>query len=285
METIKKIKLLDFKLSKNLWSNLFWVYKTTFHWKWMEFAEHREYIFWDSVKDIDWKVSAKIWDIYIKKYEEERDLNVLFLIDISSSMDFWSQDKTKRDLQEEIFYSLAFSALKNNDSISAFLYDTEIVDYIQASKWVSNVFKILESIKKYKERKKQDKDTIRLFEHINKVNIRKNLIFILTDDTNFKQDNILKILWLENDIILINIFDYFENNLLFDNSNISLNLKNSFLNINLDDNEKIEKYRKLRQEKLKDLEQTLRKSKIGYINIDNTKNLYKELISYFFKIN
>jgi len=285
METLKKIKLLDFKLSKNLGSNLFWIYKTTFHWKWMEFAEHREYSSWDSIKDIDWKVSAKTWDIYIKKYEEERDLNVLFLIDVSETMNFWSRDIRKRDLQEEVFYSLAFSALQNNDSISAFIYDKEVVDHIPLSKSVSNIFKTLESIKKNRERKKIKKDTIEVFNQVNQVNIRKNLIFVLTDDTNFKEESILKILWAENDIILINIFDYFENNLMTQKSNISLELENNFLNIDLDNLNKIKIFKNLREEKLKTLELNLRKSKIGYIKIDNSKNLYKELIWYFSKIN
>ena len=148
METSKKIKLLDFKLSKNLWSNLFWIYKTTFHWKWMEYAEHRQYIFWDSTKDIDWKISARTWDIYVKKYEEERDLSVLFLLDVSQTMNFWSWEKTKKDLQQEVFYSLAFSALQNNDSISALIYDENVLDFIPSSKSFSNIFRILESSEK-----------------------------------------------------------------------------------------------------------------------------------------
>lgn len=284
MNTSKKIKLLDFKLSKNLWSNLFWIYKTTFHWKWMEFAEHREYVFWDSVKDIDWKTSARTWDIFIKKYEEERDLNVLFLLDISKTMDFWTWEKTKKDLQEEVFYSLAFSALQNNDSVSAFIYDDEILDFIPSSKWVSNIFRILDSMEKNKSNSEKNKNTLKIFHHIDKINIKKNLIFVLTDDTNFQEEKILKIVWAENEVILINIFDYFENNLMDFNWNISLSWWKNFLNIDLFEKEKIENFRELRKEKLKNLEQKLKKSKIWYIQIDDKKNIYKELVWYFTKI-
>ncbi len=284
MSIEKKIKLLDFKLKKNIWSNLFWIYKTSFHWKWIEFTEHKEYNFWDSIKDIDWKVSAKSWNIYSKKYEEERDLDVLFFIDISKSMDFWITDKTKKDIQEEIFYSLAFSAIQNNDSVWAFIYDTKILEYIPNSKWITNIFKIIENIEKYRKNSSWEKNTIKLIEYINKININKNLIFILTDDTNFNDEKVLKIFWTKNEVILINIFDYFENNLIDENVNITLKSWNSFLNINLDNHKKIQNFRKLRKEKIKFLEKSLNKSNIWYINIDNTKNIYKELVWYFSKI-
>lgn len=285
MNIEKKIKLLDFKLSKNLASNLFWIYKTTFHGNWIDFAEHKEYTFWDSIKDIDWKASAKTWELFVKKYEEDRDLNVLFLIDVSSSMAFWSEEKTKRETQEEIFYSLAFSALQNDDNIWWFIYDNEILEFIPMTKGSKNIFRILDLIEKYKNKSSSNKNTLNILDHINKLNIRKNLIFILTDDMNFENESILKVVWNENDIILINIFDNFENNLLSEKANISLNLWKDFLNIDLWNNKKIEEYKELRHKKIENLENLLKKSRIWYINIDNKKNLYKELVWYFSKIN
>ena len=153
MDIEKKIKLLDFKLSKNLASNLFWIYKTTFHGNWIDFAEHKEYTFWDSIKDIDWKASAKTGELFVKKYEEDRDLNVLFLIDVSSSMEFWSKEKTKRETQEEIFYSLAFSALQNDDNVWWFIYDDDILEFVPMGKGSKNIFRILDLIEKYKNRR------------------------------------------------------------------------------------------------------------------------------------
>lgn len=303
MDINNKIKLLDFKLSKNIASNLFWIYKTAFHWNWIDFAEHKDYNFWDSIKNIDWKSSAKTWNLLLKKYEEDRDLNVLFLIDVSSSLDFWSEEKTKKEIQEEIFYSLAFSAIQNDDNIWAFIYNNEILDFIPATKWPQNIFRILDLIEKYKNvetsiygvlwnskdainpihTKKQK--TMKVLERINKLNIRKSLIFILTDDINFENnESILKIAWNQNDIILINIFDNFENNLILDKININTCLWNNFVNLDLWNNKKVEEYRKLRIQKITELENTLKKSKIWYINIDNKKNLYKELVWYFSKI-
>lgn len=291
MNIEKKIKLLDFKLSKNLASNLFWIYKTTFHGNWIDFAEHKEYIFWDSIKDIDWKASAKTWNLYIKKYEEERDLNVLFLVDICSSMDFWSENQTKREVQEEVFYSLAFSAIQNDDNVWWIIYDDKLRETIPMNKWPQNIFRILDLTQKYKTNPVKttvnsisNNKTLKILEYINKLNIRKNLIFILTDDTKFDDENVLKIAWLENDIIVINIFDYFENNLGEDNVNIWLSAWNNFSNINLGNTKKVEEYKKNRQIKIKELENNLKRNKIWYINIDNRKNIYSELVWYFSKI-
>lgn len=135
MNTIKEIKLLDFKLSKSLWNSLFWAYKSKFFWKWIDFEEHREYNFWDPIKNIDWKASFK-WDkFYSKIFEEERDLKILFLIDINSWINFSFAKKTKKDLLKELFYSISFSAYNNWDSIWAYLYD-----------WKKNIFLILKNL-------------------------------------------------------------------------------------------------------------------------------------------
>lgn len=298
MNINKKIKLLDFKLTKALWWGLFWAYKSSFHGTWMEFAEHREYVFWDSIKNIDWKTSAKTTTLHIKKYEEERDLNVLFLLDGSESMSFWIQDKTKKDLQEELFYSLSFSALQNNDNIGAFIFGWDKNKYIpyKKSKW--NIFKILEELDKYSHninsKKDQKNKTENVLKLINKQNIKNNLIFILTDDTSFYDDSILRIIWNKNEVILINIFDYFENNLSSYSNylskwdwikwNISFNFLKWFLNIKLWDKKQIEEYRELRKSKISDLKRKMRKNKIGYLKVDTKNDLYKKLIWYFSKI-
>lgn len=285
MNINKKIKLLDFKLTKTLGWSLFWAYKSKFYWTWMEFAEHREYTFWDSVKNIDWKVSARTTDMQIKKYEEERDLNVLFLIDISQTMMFWSEEKTKLDILEEIFYSLSFSALQNNDNIWAFIYDEKIIDFVPYKRSVWNIFKILEIIDKNKEKTTFKKNTMNVLNEINKQKIRNSLIFILTDDTNLENENILRLSWSKNEVIFINIFDYFENNLTNFNNDFSFNFENEFLNIFLKKEEKIEKYRLLREKNITALKYYLQKNQIRYLMIDTKKNLYKELIWFFNTIN
>ena len=295
MEINKKIKLFDFKLTKALWKGLFGVYKSVFKWVWIEFVEHREYSFWDSIKNIDWKTSARTDTIYTKIFEEERDINVLFLIDVNKTMDFWTEDKTKKDILEEIFYSLAFSAVQNNDNVWAYIYLDNFKKFINYKKWVWNIFRILEEIyeiEDFNENKQIKKDneksilwrTEKVLYEINRKNIRNNLIFILTDDTNFTNENILKLVSTWNQVILINIFDYFENNLMDFNSNISLKSGSNFMNIDLNNKEKVEKYKKIRKEKLNILKNKLLKDKIWYLIIDTKTDIYKEIFWYFSKI-
>lgn len=311
MDINKKIKTLDLKLSKILNGWLFWAYKSKFHGSWMEFLEHREYNIWDSVKNIDWKTSSKTNNLYVKKYEEQRDLNVLFLLDISASMDFWLEEKTKKDLLIEVFYSLSLSAYVNNDNIWAFLFDQNKINYIDYKKSKHNIFKIIDNIINHKKSNTNNKNGFlknifnkyinnskvidnkknlenisikNIFETIHKRGIKNNLIFLLTDKTDFDNEKIIRILSRENEIVVINIFDHFENNLSVQNLNLSLNMNSDFLNIDLSDSKKINEYKQKRASKLKFLEKSFYKKWIWYIKIDSKTDLFKELIKYFIKI-
>jgi len=277
----KKIQLLEFKFHKHLWWNLFWAYKSRFHGSWMEFAELREYNFWDSIKTIDWKTSAKHWKMFVKKYEEERDLNVLFLIDISQKMNFGSKKITKLDFLEEIFFSLALSAVKNNDNIWAFIFDNEIKDFIEPKKWQENIFRILNSISKNKKNTSNDSEVLSVFKKINDLKFRDNLIFVLTDQTEFKNEKLLKLAWLENEVVFINIFDFLELNLLDESLNSNFWFLWKYINIDFWNKEKIAKYKNKIDKKLKTLENNFRKNNIWYLKLDTEEDFYKILFKYF----
>lgn len=292
MDISKKIKTLEFKLSKILNWWLFWAYKSKFHWSWMEFAEHKEYIFWDSLRDIDWKAYNKTNTIYVKKYEEERDLNVLFILDNSKSMEFWSQEKTKKELLVEVFYSLAMSAYSNNDNIWAYIFNESYFSYIESKKSKENIFKILEKLDIFYpyqvEYSRNEREGINKIEEIlnliHKRNVKNNLIFILTDDTEIKNEKLFKLLWRENEIIYINIFDDFENNLTDLWWFFSFTPWKDFLNIDLSDTKKIEEYKKNINIKFKYLKEIFRKNNVGYINLNTNSDVFKELILYFYKV-
>lgn len=280
MNTYKKIKTFELKFKKNLWSNLFWAYKSAFIWSWIEFSEIKQYAYWENIKNIDWKTTAKKWELYTKKYEEERDLNVIFVLDISKSMNFWSKDITKKQLQEEIFYTLWLSAIENDDNVWAIIYDEEIKEFIFPKKWFWNLYKILE---KLEQNWTKNKNTINILKEIIKRHIKKSLIFILTDDEKIDDEKVLKIASKENQIIIINIFDFFENNLFLNNSNLALNLDKSSININLD-KQKITEFVNLRKENLENFKNKLQKNHIWYLYIDTNMNFYNELRQYFYKI-
>lgn len=288
MNTNKKIKTLDFKLSKILNWWLFWAYKSKFHWNGMEYAEHKEYIFWDSLRDIDWKAYNKTNTIYVKKYEEERDLNVLFVLDNTQSMQFWSQEKTKKELLEEVFYSLAMSAYLNNDNIWSIIFDENNIDFIEHKKTKENIFRIFQRLEKKippltrGELGWEKIDSI--LNHIYKRNIKNNLIFILTDDTEIKNEKLLKIISKENEIVFINIFDEFELWLSDFWWMMTVSPWKSFLNLNLWNKNSVSNYKNIVQSKFLYLKDFFRKNNTWYINLNTNSDFFKELLIYFYKV-
>ncbi len=286
MKINKKIKVLDFKLSKILNWWLFWAYKSKFSWNWMEFSEHRQYIFWDHVKNIDWKASSKTWEMYVKNYEEERELNVLFFLDNTESMWFWSDKITKKDLLIDIFYSLWLSAYYNNDNIWWVVYDEKNINFIDYKKSRENIYKIIDILEQEKNEKINKKNINKINDILNyliKNKIKENLIFILTDATDQIDEKLLKLVSNKNDIVFINIFDYFENNLSNLLWDIVLNNWKDFLNIDVS-NDKLDEYKTYRKNKLGHFKNSIEKNKLGYIQIDTKSDIFKELLGYFSKI-
>lgn len=253
----------------------------------MEFSEHREYTFWDHVKDIDWKASNKTNQMYVKNYEEERDLNVLFVLDNSESMQFWSQDITKKELEEDFFYFLSISAYHNNDNIWWIIFDGNNFNFINYKKSRDNIYKILDLLDK-KSNCKKTPDVLgkpnKILENIIKRGVKDNLIFILTDNIFNIDEKLLRLVWNKNELVFINIFDYFENNLTNLWWNISLNLGSNFLNIDLSNKKKINDYADNRNREIKYIKAIFDRNKIWYISVDTKSDIFKELMWYFNKI-
>ena len=284
MQVTKKIKLIDFKLTKSIWNLLFGLYKSRFCWNWINFFEHREYVFWEPVKNIDWKASSKAQKIYSKIFEEEKELNVLFLIDTNSSMLFGSSQKSKKDLLEEVFYALAFSSYKNSDNFWVFLFDWINDIKLPYKKDFWNIFKTIKILENIENIWKIEKNRLKIqLEKLKKLNIKDNLIFILSDYIFDENDKNLSILSLGNEIIYVNIFDILENNLNDFWNEISLNSWTKFLEIS-QNSKKIEKFNLLRKQKIKNFENILKKNNIWYIFLDTEKDVFKELYHYFSKI-
>ncbi len=284
MQVTKKIKLIDFKLTKSIWNLLFGLYKSRFCWNWINFFEHREYVFWEPVKNIDWKASSKAQKIYSKIFEEEKELNVLFLIDTNSSMLFGSSQKSKKDLLEEVFYALAFSSYKNSDNFWVFLFDWINDIKLPYKKDFWNIFKTIKILENIENTWKIEKNRLKIqLEKLKKLNIKDNLIFILSDYIFDENDKNLSILSLGNEIIYVNIFDVLENNLNDFWNEISLSSWTKFLEIS-QNSKKIEKFNFLRKQKIKNFENILKKNNIWYIFLDTEKDVFKELYHYFSKI-
>ena len=284
MQTNKKIKLLDFKLTKNLWASLFWVYKSKFTWTWIDFVKHKEYTWNEPIKNIDWKTLWKTDKVYSKVFEDERDLKVLFLIDIDKSIEFWIKNKKKKNILEELFYSIALSSSISWDSIWAYLFSSKWWKYIEYEKWFTNIFRILDQLDNFENNIWEIKNKLdNALWYILKSEIKNNLIFIITDETNIIDNKNLKLLTIWNEVIFFNIFDNFENNLLEENLSLTLVKNNNFINIDLSNTKKIEKYRNLRKEKLNYIWDFMKKNRISYKVFDTWWDTFKDLYLFFNK--
>ncbi len=271
---LKEFKKLDIKTKKLVDTIFLWNYKSSFKWRWLEFSEFRSYEYWDDAKYIDWLVSAREGKTVIRRYEEERELNILFMLDLWTSMNFWISKK-KIDLLKEIFFLIWVSAVESSDRVWAILLWWEKKKIIKFKKWKVALFNILKEIDNYKSVPKKWKKIWLKF--LNNSKIKKSLVFVLTDKTEIKE----KQLWVsreKNDMIFINIFDSFENTLALGNSNITLWNDKNELNIDLADTKKKKEYVRLRKEKIESFRHTLQKKWIDYIYIDEKTNIYKELV-------
>ncbi len=272
----KKDKKIEIK-TKKIINNLFLgTYKSVFRWKGLEFDRFKEYEYWDDIKDIDYLTSAKIWKTVIRRYEQERELNIVFLLDLSISMNF-SYYKSKIDTLKEIYYLLALSSYINWDVVSAVLFWGKEIDYIKPNKWKENIINIIDKIGDYKNNGENKKSLDLNF--LNKINLKNSIIFLLTDKLDYDKKEI-NILWKKNDLIYINIFDSFENKLSNENKLLLLWNNKKDIVIDLDNKEAISKYINLRDNRLRKIKRELRSYNIDYFYIDETLDIYKEILRF-----
>ena len=142
-DVLKKVRKIEIKtrgLSRNIFAGQ---YHSAFKGRGMAFAEVREYQYGDDVRDIDWNVTARFQRPYVKVFEEERELTVMLLIDVSGSLDFGTMRQTKSDMATEIAATLAFSAIQNNDKIGVIFFSDKIEKYIPPKKGRKHILYII----------------------------------------------------------------------------------------------------------------------------------------------
>ena len=210
-DILKKVRQIEIR-TKNLVNDFFGGdYHSNFKGRGMTFSEVREYQPGDDIRFIDWNVTARTGKPYIKIFEEERELTVLLLIDVSSSGVFGSQSALKIDLGIEIASVLGFSAIKNNDKVGLILFSDDVNKYIPPKKGKSHVLRLITDLVNYNYSQDQNKTSIKnALEFANKISNRKSVIFLISDfvDDNFWPE--VKHLNFKHDLIGIQIYDLFE---------------------------------------------------------------------------
>lgn len=284
MKSIKKIKNIDFKLKKTLWNLLFSFNKSNFKWNWLDFLNHREYIFWDNLKNINWKIYSKTNKLYSKIFEEQMDLKVTFVLDLTSDLNFWSWKINKKNIFQEVFYFLSSICYKNSDNFSVFLFNWKNIEFLPYRKDFLNIIKTIDFIENKKYFLKNKENILEnIFETLSKNQISNNLIFFISDKILEKENKNLKVLSLKNEFIFVNIFDVLENILPTIKQNFVFNSWEKTLELSFKNKNKIEKFNNLREKKLSNFKNLLTKNKIWYIYIDSSKNSFVEIFNYFNK--
>ena len=206
-EIIKKVRKIEIK-TRGLSSNIFaGQYHSAFKGRGMAFSEVREYQYGDDVRDIDWNVTARFNKPYVKVFEEERELTVMLLIDVSGSQDFGTQRQMKRDMVTEIAATLAFSAIQNNDKIGVVFFSDKIEKYIPPKKGRKHILYIIREMLDFHASSKRT-DVAQAVEFLTSVSKRRLTAFILSDF--YVQQEFLQQLTIANrkhDVVAIQVYD------------------------------------------------------------------------------
>ena len=206
-EIIKKVRKIEIK-TRGLSSNIFaGQYHSAFKGRGMAFSEVREYQFGDDVRDIDWNVTARFHRPYVKVFEEEREMTVMLLIDVSGSLDFGTQKQMKRDMVTEIAATLAFSAIQNNDKIGVIFFSDKIEKYIPPKKGRKHILYIIREMLDFKPESTRT-DVKQAIEFLSSVQKRRTTAFILSDF--YVRGDFLQSLQIANrkhDVVAIQVYD------------------------------------------------------------------------------
>ncbi len=205
-ELLKKVRKIEIKtkgLSKQVFSG---EYHSAFKGRGMAFSEVRNYIPGDEIRTIDWNVTARFNEPYVKVFEEERELTVMLIVDISGSESFGSSEVLKREFIAEIGAVLAFSATQNNDKIGAILFSDKIELYIPPKKGRKHILRIIRELIEFKP-KSNLTNISEVVQHFNNLIKKRAIAFLISDFLESNLENALKITAKKHDLIALRVFD------------------------------------------------------------------------------
>ena len=211
-EVLKKVRRIEIK-TKRLSDHLFsGEYHSSFKGRGMAFSEVRPYQFGDDVRAIDWNVTARFKEPFIKVFEEERELTLMLAVDISASESFGSGEQTKRQILTEISAVLAFSALGNNDKIGLLLFSDQVELFIPPAKGRKHVLRIIRELIEF-DPKGRGTDISGALSYLSNMMKRKAIVFVLSDFLDSRYTDALKIAAKRHDLTGIRIYDEREKDL------------------------------------------------------------------------
>lgn len=204
LRQVRKIEIKTRGLSQNIFAGQ---YHSAFKGRGMAFSEVREYQFGDDVRDIDWNVTARFHRPYVKVFEEERELTVMLLVDVSGSLDFGTTRQTKRDMVTEIAATIAFSAIQNNDKIGVIFFSDQIEKYIPPKKGRKHILYIIREMLNFEPQSKRT-NVAMATAFLTQVMKRRCTSFVISDFYDRKDfTKEMEIANRKHDVIAIQVYD------------------------------------------------------------------------------
>lgn len=280
-ELLKKVRKIEIK-TRRLSDHMFGgEYHSTFKGRGMTFSEVRQYQFGDDVRNIDWNVTARYNEPFIKVFEEERELTMMLLADVSGSEFFGTDSQFKNEIVTEIAATLAFSAMQNNDKIGLILFSDEIELYIPPKKGKSHVLRIIRELLEFKPNSRKT-DVAMALKFLTNVMKKKAIVFVLSDFITDGYKDTLKIVAGKHDVTGIRVYDRHEEQI----PNLGMvNMQDEetgeLLLVNTGSKSVRTQYHKYYGERVEYYQEAFRKSGSGTINCRVDESYVKKLLGYF----
>jgi len=181
-------------------------YESVFKGRGMEFDEVREYAPGDEVRSIDWNVTARMGHPFVKRFVEERELSVIFLVDLSASGAFGSTERLKNELAAELCALLAFSAIKNNDKVGLIVFTDTIEMFVPPAKGTTHVLRLIRELLEFRPRQVQT-DISAAIDYLGRVSHKRSVVFLVSDFLGSGFEKQLHVLGRRHDVIAVSIVD------------------------------------------------------------------------------
>lgn len=284
-ELIKRVRRIEIKtrgLSRNIFAG---EYHSAFKGRGMAFSEVREYQFGDDIRNIDWNVTARYNKPFVKIYEEERELTVMLLIDVSGSREFGSMDKLKKNIVTEIAAVLAFSAIQNNDKIGVIFFSEKIEKFIPPKKGRSHILRIISELIDF-EPEARGTDISGAIRYLTNAIKKRCTAFVISDFIQ-KEDTLENALSIANnrhDMVALRIYDERETELP-DIGMIKLKdaETGNYTWVDSSDRKAREIYRKWWIDLSAQLDNNFKRSRVDYVSISTNHDYVRSLMSLFKK--
>ena len=280
-EILKKVRSIEIK-TKGLSNHIFaGEYNTAFKGRGMTFSEVREYEIGDDLRTIDWNVTARYNSPFVKVFEEEREITLMLMVDVSSSSSFGTNKRFKRELVSEISAVLAFSAIKNNDKVGVIFFSDKIEKFISPSKGKKHILRIIKEILTFKSTSKKT-NIKKALEYFNRVTKKRSICFLLSDffDSDFFEP--VKLSAKRHDLVAVNTLDSRE----LEIPNVGLlslqdSEEDNEILVDSSDRKFIRNFKNKQLSRLKTLKKELSLCGADYIQLLTQEDIISPLINFF----